>query len=140
MTPGKSDPVHSTRRTGEPATEGEERKCNGKGPTTSRILHRKHARTRGGQSMPTSLKEIAKQAKQDPKRRFTNLHPHLNRSYSLTVFGGSINGQPRSGWDKRRPLRRKTGGERADLLRQVKHGMYRARLVRRRYIQRLMGN
>ena len=97
-------------------------------------------RTRGGQGMPTSLKEIAKQAEQDPKRRFTNLHQHLNRELLIDSFR-RLNKRAARGVDGVSAARYGEGLEAnvADLLRRVRQGTYRARLVRRRYIQKSNG-
>ena len=90
--------------------------------------------------MPTSLKEIAKQAEQDPKRRFTNLHQHLNRELLIDSFR-RLNKRAARGVDGVSAARYGEGLEAniADLLRRVRQGTYRARLVRRRYIQKSNG-
>ena len=72
----------------------------GKGMTVLRSPQRKHMQTRKAeQHMPTSLRAIAKRAKEEPKHRFENLYSLLNEA-NLHWCYPQLNHQgcPRGGW------------------------------------------
>ncbi len=90
--------------------------------------------------MPTSLREIAEQARQDSRRRFTNLNKLLNREFLVESFR-LLNKRAARGVDgiSARAYGENLEANVTNLVERLKQGTYRAKLVRRRYIQKANG-
>ena len=92
------------------------------------------------ETVPTSLLGIANRAKTDPKHRFRNLYGELNEAYLLDCWS-RIRKDAACGVDgvSAKDYEQNLGGNVRNLVGRLKRKMYRARLVRRRYIPKGKG-
>ena len=90
--------------------------------------------------MQTSLGEIAKQAREDGRRRFTNLVKMLTAGYLIECFR-LLNKKSATGIDgiSATEYGKDLEANVAHLLERLKRGTYRARFVRRKYIKKPNG-
>ena len=110
----------------------------GKGMTVQRSPHRKHMQIRkADKHMQTSLRGIAKRAKEDPRHRFGNLYSLLNERNLHWCFG-QMNRKAAPGvdgvdWQNFEANLAENVGELATSLKEKR---YKAKLIRRRHIPR----
>ena len=115
---------------------GRESRPHGEGPDGSPKLAKDHERMRqAGRLMQASLRGIANKARLDKKHRFRNLFGLLNEE-GLESCWRLLNKKAASGVDgvTAREYARDLAGNIRRLVESVKHGRYRARLVRRKDI------
>ena len=104
--------------------------------TVLRSPQRKHMQIRKAeQHMQTSLRGIAKRAKEDPKHKFGNLYSLLNEENLRWCFP-QINKKAAPGVDSVDYKEFESNLEEniSKIVRELKRGIYKAKLVRRRYI------
>jgi group II intron reverse transcriptase/maturase len=92
------------------------------------------------EDMPTSLREVAEQAKRDKGRRFTNLNTMLNEEFLIESFK-LLKKKAAAGVDGKsvKEYGAKLEANVARLVETLKKGQYHARLVRRKYIKKPNG-
>jgi RNA-directed DNA polymerase len=113
----------------------------GKGMTVLRSPERKHMQIRQAeQHMQTSLRGIAKRAKEDPKHKFGNLYSLLNEANLHWCFP-QLNRKAAPGVDAVdcATFEAKLDENISHLVSDLKTGKYKAKLVRRHYIPKVGG-
>ncbi|MFQ5484990.1 MAG: reverse transcriptase domain-containing protein, partial [Desulfobacterales bacterium] len=113
----------------------------GKGMTVLRSPQREHMQIRkADQHMQTSLRGIAKRAKKSPEHRFGNLFSLLNEENLRWCFP-QLNRKAASGVDEvdYKTFEANLDENIAQIVKDLKDGRYKAKLIRRRYIPKTGG-
>src|SRR3989449_4253374 len=136
--PGKSDrptvPAKSPNNAGQPAAEGME----GRGLAKGNLLQQNASRTPSREDAPSALERVRQAASKDKKLRFTALLHHIYNLETLRMAYFSLKKEAAPGVDGEtwRHYGEALEDNLQDLSYRLKRGAYRAKPVRRAYIDK----
>jgi len=138
---GKSDgpgvPMKSPNKAGQPATEGME----GSGPTKGNLPQQNASRTPSREDAPSALERVRQAASKDKELQFTALLHHIYNPETLRLAYFSLKKEAAPGVDGEtwRHYGETLEENLQDLSHRLKRGAYRAKPVRRVYIDKSDG-